>query len=231
MLSAFVGSVLMMGVATLAEILFPHLNPLPKGEPAAPRQAREGSRRVEKSESAHYFLLTALACYLVLWIALAIHPVSRSDWFLENLLIFVSAIVLIFLALHTIGAHYTYAEVPAGFWLQDLLHLNRNHYDRVIHFGFGLLIFYPLRELLVRSAGARGGWASWLAVAGIFGMSSFFEILEAIIAMIVHPELGDAYLGTQGDMWDAQKDMAGALFGALLAAIIFPKFRPAADGA
>lgn len=237
MLSAFVGSVLMMGLATLVEIIIPHLSPRPKEEAGAQRQARRRSQRAEKSRSSRYFLPIALACYIVFWIALAIHPVSRSDWFLENLLIFVSAIVLIatfhrfqfsnlsyallliFLALHTIGAHYTYAKVPIGFWAADLFHLNRNHFDRVIHFGFGLLILYPLRELLIRSAGAREAWATWLAVAGIFAMSSFFEILEAVIAMLVHPELGDAYLGTQGDIWDAQKDMGAAFVGALLTAI------------
>ena len=183
------------------------------------------------------FLQITLALYAAIWIALAIRPIDRSDWFLENLLVFTSLAVLsltywkfqfsnfsyllmaFFLVLHAIGAHYTYAKVPIGFWAADLFHLNRNHFDRVIHFGFGLLIFYPLRELLIRSAGARGAWATWLAVAGIFAMSSFFEILEAVIAMLVHPELGDAYLGTQGDVWDAQKDMACALVGVLLAAL------------
>jgi putative membrane protein len=183
-------------------------------------------------------LQIVVALYAAFWIALAIRPVDRSDWFLENLLVFTIVVVLgltyrrfqfstksylllaIFLAFHAIGAHYTYAKVPIGFWIRDLLHLSRNHFDRVIHFSFGLLVFYPMRELLVRSAGARGAWATWLSVAGIFAMSSFFEILEAIIAMIVHPELGDAYLGTQGDIWDAQKDMACALIGVLLAAIL-----------
>jgi putative membrane protein len=183
-------------------------------------------------------LQIVVALYAAFWTALAIRPLDRGDWFLENLLVFTIVIVLgatyrkfqfsngsylllsIFLALHTIGAHYTYAKVPVGFWMEDLLHLNRNHFDRVIHLAFGFLVFYPMRELLVRSAGARGSWASWLAVAAIFALSSFFEILEAIIAMIVHPELGDAYLGTQGDIWDAQKDMACALIAAVVSAIL-----------
>src|SRR5205807_2168892 len=100
------------------------------------------------------FLAVALTIYVVFWIVLAIRPSDRGDWFLENLLIFISvavlgityrrfqfsnssyALILIFLAFHTVGAHYTYAKVPAGFWLQDWLHLSRNHYDRVIHFAF-----------------------------------------------------------------------------------------------
>jgi putative membrane protein len=73
-----------------------------------------------------------------------------------------------------------------------------------------------MRERVIRSAGAHGAWAAWLSVAGIFAMNSFFEIM----AMIVHPELGDAYLGTQGDIWDAQNDMACAFVGAVLAAIL-----------
>lgn len=182
-------------------------------------------------------LRVAFGSYVVFWIALAIHPVDRGDWFLENLLVFVTAIVLgstcrrfrfsngsyllilVFLAIHTIGAHYTYAKVPAGFWLQDWLHLPRNHYDRLIHFSFGLLLVYPMRDLLMHSARAHRPWATWLSVVALAALSSFFEIVEAIVAQIVRPDLGTAYLGTQGDMWDAQKDMAAAFVGALVAAL------------
>jgi putative membrane protein len=193
------------------------------------------SNLVRKIDS--YFLPVALGTYVVFWIALALHPLDRSDWFLENLLIFVTAIVLIatyrrfqfstlsyalifiFLTVHTIGAHYTYAKVPAGFWLQDWLHLKRNHYDRVIHFSFGFLLLYPMRELLRRSAHAYEGWATWLAVAALGALSGFFEIIEAVVAQIVRPDLGAAYLGTQGDIWDAQKDMGAALTGAVSIAL------------
>jgi putative membrane protein len=181
------------------------------------------------------FLPIVAGCYAALWIVLAIRPVDRGDWFLENLLVFVTvglltftfrkfrfsnfsyALLAVFLALHALGAHYTYAQVPAGFWLRDLLHLERNHFDRVIHFGFGLLLLYPVREFLTRHVGARPSWVPWLALASIIAMSSFFEILEAIIAQVVHPDLGAAYLGTQGDIWDAQKDMVAAVFGAIIA--------------
>ena len=183
------------------------------------------------------FLQILAGCYTIFWILLAIHPVDRGDWFLENLLVFVTITVLVstyhkfqfsnltysliglFLALHAIGAHYTYAKVPAGFSMEHLLHLNRNHYDRVIHFGFGLLLVYPVQELLQRAAGVRVTWLPWLALATIVALSSFFEILEAIIAQIVHPDLGAAYLGTQGDIWDAQKDMTAALVGGILATL------------
>src|SRR2546423_8494108 len=122
------------------------------------------------STSKSWFLSWAVGAYVIFWIALAIKPLDRGDWFLENLLIFISlavlaltyprfqfsnlsyALILIFLAFHTIGAHYTYAKVPAGFWLQHWLHLSRNHYDLVMHFGFGFLLLYPMSELLARSA-------------------------------------------------------------------------------
>ena len=105
------------------------------------------------------FLQLALGCYVVFWIALAIRPLDRSDWFLENLLVLATvsvliptyrrfqlsnlsyALILVFLAFHAVGAHYTYAKVPAGFWLMDWLHLKRNHYDRVIYFAFGYCCF------------------------------------------------------------------------------------------
>jgi putative membrane protein len=103
--------------------------------------------------------------------------------------------------------------------MRDLLRLERNHYDRVIHFGFGFLLLYPMRELLTRVAAIRETWSAWLAVAALCAMSSFFEIVEAIVAQIVRPDLGAAYLGTQGDIWDAQKDMAAAFLGALLTAL------------
>ena len=189
------------------------------------------------------FAAILVGAYAVWWILLAIRPVDRGDWFLENLLVFVTVTVLVstyprfqfsslsyilitlFLALHAVGAHYTYAEVPAGYWVRDWLHLSRNHFDRAIHFAFGLLLLYPLRELLIRAAKVRTTWASWLALAAISALSSSFESIEAIIAQIVRPDLGAAYLGTQGDIWDAQKDMVAAIFGGLLAMAAIITFR------
>jgi putative membrane protein len=189
------------------------------------------------SENKSLFLPIAVGVYLILWIALAISPRDRGDWFLENLLIFISVavlaityrwfqfsnasylLILIFLAFHTIGAHYTYAKVPAGFWLQHWLHLSRNHYDRVIHFAFGFLLVYPMTEVLARSGRVKQTWAPSLAASALWALSSFFEIVEAVIAMIVRPDLGAAYLGTQGDMWDAQKDMACAFVGSVVVVV------------
>lgn len=179
-------------------------------------------------------VLGIFLAYGLFWSVLAVAPVSRHDWLLENLLTVGLVTTLVFtyrrfpfsltsygliaafMMLHAIGAHYTYSEVPFGFWLKDVLALSRNPFDRIVHFAYGLLLAYPLRELLVRLAGLRGGWSYFLPVTGVLAQSGFFEVVEAIVAMIVSPELGSMYLGTQGDEWDAQKDMAAAFAGATL---------------
>ncbi len=182
----------------------------------------------------HRVLRGLLLSYMLFWAWLAIDPVDRRDWLLENLLTFGFVAVLFltyrrfafsltsyclmggFLIFHTIGAHYTYAEVPVGFWLQQTLDLSRNPFDRIAHLAYGVLLVYPFRELLVRLAGVKGLWSYYLPASGILAQSGFFEVVEAIVAMIVSPELGSMYLGTQGDEWDAQKDMAAAFVGSIL---------------
>ena len=172
--------------------------------------------------------------YGLLWSLLAIAPRDRQDWLLENLLALTAVVTLVatyrrfqfstlsylliavFLSLHAVGAHYTYAEVPFGFWLQQIFGLSRNPFDRLVHFGYGLLLAHPLRELLIRLAGIRGFWSYYLPISGMLAQSGFFEIVEALVAQAVSPELGAAYLGTQGDEWDAQNDMIAAFLGALL---------------
>ena len=184
------------------------------------------------------FVAALAAICAVFWTIAAIHPVDRQAWILENLLLvlFVFALSLthqhlqlsnasyifiaLFVILHTIGAHYTYAKMPVGLWAKDFFGFSRNHADRVAHFGFGFFLAFPLRELLLRFGGIRRGWSFWLPPAIILAISGFFEILEGIIAQIVRPDLGIAYLGTQGDIWDAQKDMAAAFLGAILTAVL-----------
>ena len=183
----------------------------------------------------NHLLQGLLGWYVLLWVVLAISPLNRQDWFLENILavllvgILVATyrmfpfsdlsyiLITLFLTLHAIGAHYTYAEVPFGFSMKGLFELERNHFDRVAHFASGLLLTYPIRELFARKAQIRGGWAYVFPVVTLLALSGFFEVIESWVAQIVSPELGDAYLGTQGDIWDAQKDMTAALSGAILA--------------
>jgi len=194
------------------------------------------------SVSASHVLL--LFWYVMWWAFLAIAPLDRKDWALENALAlalvgtlvatyrrfrfsFLSYLLItLFMTLHAVGAHYTYAEVPVGFWLKDILSLSRNPFDRIVHFAFGFLLIYPLKELLIRTARVGGFWSAYLPISGILAQSGLFELVEALVAQIVSPDLGAAYLGTQGDEWDAQKDMAAALAGAALMAVLmrlFPK--------
>jgi putative membrane protein len=191
--------------------------------------ATEPLHRFQKRRLLHLLA----AAYAVVWIVTAIGPLDRGDWFIENLLVFAAVPVLvltyrrlplsdssylllaIFLALHAIGAHYTYAKVPLGDWMKEALAWDRNHFDRLVHCLFGLLLLVPVREVLRRTLGTRGFWSYALSFTVIVSASGFFEIVEAIVAQLVSPELGIAYLGTQGDQWDAQKDMAAAVAGAV----------------
>lgn len=180
-------------------------------------------------------LLQALsAWYALFWCIAAISPVDRQDWLLENMLVFVFVgllvctfrkfplsdtsyvLITVFMTVHAVGAHYTYSKVPLGFWFQETFDLSRNHYDRAIHFAFGLLMAYPIREVFLRVANTRGFWAYYLPMDVTLAFSALFELGEAAVAFFVSPDLGNAYLGTQGDEWDAQKDMACALVGAMI---------------
>lgn len=194
--------------------------------------------RVRANFRKNRLLQTLLAVYTVLWIALTLGPFDRFDWMLENILtvLFVGLLfttyrifplsdlsyvfIFVFMALHGIGAHYTYAEVPFGYWLKDAFHLSRNHFDRIVHFSFGLLIAYPIREVFLRVASARGFWAYYLPLDVTLAFSAVYEIIEMLAAQVTSPELGMAYLGTQGDVWDAQKDMGCAAIGAVLSMVI-----------
>jgi len=175
-----------------------------------------------------------LAVFALIWIGLAIAPRYRSDWLLENLLVFAFVGLLaasfgrfqfsnfsyflftVFLVLHSYGAHYTYAETAFGFWLRDTLQLSRNPYDRIVHFAFGLLLTYPLRELAQRVLHLHRVWSYVVPFLLLLGMSAGYESIESWVARIVSPELGTAYLGTQGDEWDAQRDVDRAMTGALI---------------
>lgn len=134
--------------------------------------------------------------------------------------------VILFFALHTLGGRYTYSSVPYDDWFRSLFgsSLNeaigwqRNHYDRLVHFAFGALFYAPLRECELRLGGASRGFAAIHAIAFVVAAGALYEIFEWALTAMVAPELADDYNGQQGDMWDAQKDMALAMLGAMLAA-------------
>jgi putative membrane protein len=119
-----------------------------------------------------------------------------------------------------VGAHYTYSEVPLFDRIRDAFGYSRNHYDRVIHFAYGLLLAHPIRELFRKVASARGFWSYLLPLLLVMASSCAYEIVEWLFAVAVEPAQGTAFLGTQGDPWDAQKDMALATTGALLALLV-----------
>lgn len=188
-------------------------------------------------------LLGLVSWYVLLSCWAAYEPADRQFWLLSSLLPSLFVVLLIstyrylplspvsymfiaaFLTLHTIGVHYTYAEMPMGDRLNRALHMGRNHYDRVVHFSFGFFLTYPLEELF-RLIGTLRGWlVYYLPVITILGLSGLWEIIESWVARIVHPNLGLTYLGSQGDIWDAQKDMTAALYGSLLCVAILLVWR------
>jgi putative membrane protein len=142
-------------------------------------------------------------------------PFTRLSW----------TLVFIFLCLHELGAHYTYSEVPYDAWWQSLtgstlsetMGWPRNHFDRLVHFLYGALLAYPIREIFFHLAGAKGFWSYFLPLDLTLSTSALYELIEWAAAEVFGANLGAAYLGTQGDPWDAQKDMALAALGALLA--------------
>lgn len=127
--------------------------------------------------------------------------------------------IFVFFVLHGIGAHYTYSEMPYFDPLTGFFGFERNHYDRLIHFLFGLLLFLPFYELFVSFQKAQKHMLI-LTLLFLFSASGFYEVVEWLITQITHPDLGTAFLGVQGDQWDAQKDMGCGYLGALIAAIL-----------
>lgn len=192
-------------------------------------------------------LISLAAIYAIVFTWAAINPLHPSDWALENVLTVIFIILLIatykkfplsdlsyilitiFLILHTIGSHYTYADVPFGFWLKETFSFERNHYDRIVHFSFGLLLAYPIREVFLRVAHAKGFWAFYLPLDVTLAFSALYELIEWGAAELFGGELGAAYLGLQGDVWDAQKDMLAATIGAVICmsvtALVRKKFK------
>ena len=175
--------------------------------------------------------------FILIWIALAINPVDRDIWMLENLIVvtifpvvlwldkkynftnFTFFCMTTFVVLHLFGAYLTYEKMAYFTWLSDLFGLKRNYYDQVVHFLFGLLVFMSFYEIFLRQRLSRK--ISYLiAFLFISSISSWYEILEWF-AMAAFCDATDCMvLITQGDEWDAQKDMLYAVFGALIAMVL-----------
>ena len=194
--------------------------------------------------AADRYPLALLAAFVAVWTVLAIAPWYRQDWLLENALVFVALPLLVhnyrrlrfsnfaytclfvFFVLHEVGAHYTYSEVPWREWLaalggrDDLVPDGRNHYDRFVHFAYGLLVLPAAWELIAARMAPQGLWRWLMPLLFMMSHSVIYELVEWLAAVVFGGDLGVAYLGTQGDVWDAQKDMALATLGALLGLVL-----------
>ncbi len=186
--------------------------------------------------------LALAAAVLAALVWSGIGPTDRLTWVMEVIWVMVglpllmltwgrfplTRLLYVLIALHCllliVGGHYTYAQVPLGFWVQDWLELSRNHYDRLGHFTQGFVPAILARELLLRLTPLqRGGWLFYLVLAAALSFSAFFELIEWWAALI-WGGAADAFLATQGDVWDTQWDMFLALIGAFTAQILLARW-------
>lgn len=192
----------------------------------------------EPSPLKNWKVLIPMTIYFIVWIALAIKPLYRPQWLLENYLVFLlwgvlavsfmkyrlSALsynlIFLFLTLHSFGAHYGYCDVPFGFWLSKyFVSARANSYDRLVHFLFGLLLTYPLFEILKRYTKLSYAWALLLPSEFILSYSAIYELIEAATAWTLPAKDYDPFVGLQGDIWDGYKDMLLAFSGSLIITI------------
>ncbi|WP_210463573.1 MULTISPECIES: DUF2238 domain-containing protein [Rufibacter] len=168
------------------------------------------------------------------WTYTGFNTPDLKNWWLENTLTLSAVIFLVayykyfqfsdfsytcmflFMMLHVYGSQYTYAENPFGYWVKDQLHLERNHYDRLVHFGFGFLLSYPMHEIFKTRTKVSPFFSYILPIELTISLGAIYELIEWAVADVFFPTRGMAYLGTQGDVWDAQKDIAVALLGAAI---------------
>ena len=181
-----------------------------------------------------------LFAYILVWIWAAINPNYRSVWIDENIMpvLFLGILIIsfrwfklsnlsytlifIFLVLHTIGGHYSYSEMPLFDWIKENYDLSRNHYDRIVHFLFGVLFFYPIYEVLNKIFLVPKGWRSlFLAFLVIAALKGIFEVIEYAYTAIRNNSLTVTnYLGEQGDYFDALKDIGLGILGSIISLVI-----------
>ena len=180
--------------------------------------------------------------YVVVCIIMAINPKYPDAWLLENALVILifpfiiwmdskhhytlTSIILLFLfaSLHSLGSHYTYAEMELFDVITQYFGFERNHFDRFVHFLFGLLLFRILFEMTTSDIGTFKK-SLLFTFTMIITIATLYELMEWLVATIINPELGMAFLGTQGDIWDAHKDIAVAIIGALINIIFYQNYK------
>lgn len=185
--------------------------------------------------------LTLFGIVVVVSVAtLVAPPAGRQSWLLEMAPAIIgyvalgatygrfpmSTMVYWFVFVHTFilmyGGIYTYAETPLGNWAQEAFDLGRNHYDRVGHFAMGFFPAIVVREVLLRNTPLRrGGWFFFIICSVVLAIAAFWELVEWWTTLVVASDVGAAFLGSQGDIWDAQWDMFLALVGALVSLPLF----------
>ncbi|MBS1493327.1 MAG: DUF2238 domain-containing protein [Bacteroidetes bacterium] len=172
----------------------------------------------------------------------AINPKEYFTWFLEVFPAIIGFIILaltykrftftklvyVFILIHCwilfIGGHYTYAEVPLFNWIRDVFHQSRNNYDKVGHFTQGFVPALIIREIFLRKEIIKKGWRAFTVVCICLAISAFYELIEWWTSLL-SGSAGDAFLGTQGDVFDTQSDMFFALIGASTALLLFSKIQ------
>lgn len=182
------------------------------------------------------------AVFVAVFIGLAIAPVSRTVWIAEAIPVVIVFAVLVlgfpvfrfsntayslmavWLFWHTVGSHYTFANVPFG-WVSELLGTERNHFDRIAHFSVGFYAF-PMMEWLLRRRHCGIVTAGFFAVFFIMSIAAGYEIIEWWFAVVAGGDAGVEFLGAQGDVWDAQKDMLADTLGAILVVVLYLVVRP-----
>ena len=195
----------------------------------------------EKQTASKRELLVLAVIYLIGFTLLGIRPHDRADWLLESLFPISQLIAVVisyryfkftrlsyymiffYLFVQSWGAHFTYAEAAPFNWLRDNFHLGRNHYDRVAHFMLGFLVAFPIKEILLVFVSASRRWMNFITASIVLAIGAFYELIEWWVAVLATPNLGDKFLGTQGDIWDTQWDMFLALAGAVLTLALFQR--------
>lgn len=179
-----------------------------------------------------------LFTFCISWVYMYITCIDSVDWFIENILVFIAIIclvftyrksqfsdlsyclLLLFLILHIYGAQYAYTLNPLGEWLRNSYHLKRNPYDRIVHFSFGFLLAYPIREILINKLKVKGKWQYLLPIEITLSFACIFELIEWLVAEFTDKETGETYVATQGDVWDAHKDIVVAVIGAAITMLL-----------
>lgn len=185
-----------------------------------------------------YYVPCLFGIFLLVWAWSSYHPASGENWFIENRATFIFLPIIygfciwyikfsklsftlatIFLILHVVGSHYGYGSAPFGGMLGKILGISGNIYDKLVHFSFGFLILYPLREFFLRVSSTKGFWSYLFPFMGILGLSSIYEIFEWITVLNLDSKIAYLFIGGS-DPFDTTKDMFSAGIGALLALLI-----------